>query len=86
MKTQIWTRVIFYITLLSAVVFMMIGILTPPQGEIHPSVLEGCGILLFFATIAQIPDFIHAGHQIKIDKGDTHIEVRKQDEEQEQEQ
>jgi hypothetical protein len=81
MKSQLWTRIVFYITLFSAVVFMLIGLLTPPPGVIDKSVLEGSGILLFFATIAQIPDFIHAGHQIKIDKGDTHIEVRKQDDE-----
>lgn len=80
MKTQVWTKVVFYITLFSAVVFMLIGLVTPPKGVIDKSVLEGSGILLFFATIAQIPDFIHAGHQIKFDKGDTHIEIRKQDE------
>lgn len=81
MTTQLWTRIVFYVTLMSAVIFMLIGLLTPPQGIIDKSVLEGSGILLFFATIAQIPDFIHAGHQIKLDKGDTHIEIRKADEE-----
>lgn len=75
--SQTWTRIVFYITLLAAVTFMLIGLLTPPPGIIDKSVLEGSGILLFFATVAQIPDFIHAGHQIKLDKGDTHIEIKK---------
>lgn len=76
-EVEIWTVIIFYITLLSAVVLMIISIIYPPKGQIDASVLQGCIILLLFATIAQIPDFIKAGHSIKVNKGDTQIEIKK---------
>ncbi len=79
LKVEIWTRIVFYITLLSAVALMIISILFPPEGQIHTSVLQGCTILLLFATVAQVPDFIKAGHSIKVNKGDTQIEITKQE-------
>ena len=51
------------------------GFFCPPIGVIDGSVLSAVGLLLMFATIDKVPDAIKAGKSIKLQRGDTSIEV-----------
>lgn len=51
------------------------------MGSIDGSVLTGCGLLFAFGTLAQIPIIIEVAGYAKITRGDTTIEISKEDEE-----
>lgn len=68
----------FYITLTVSLMLIVGGFLVPPLGIIDGSVLTAAGLLLMFATLAQIPAIIDAaknGKSIKLTKGDFSAEV-----------
>lgn len=68
----------FYITLTVSLMLIVGGFLVPPLGIIDGSVLTAVGLLLIFATLAQVPDIIDAarnGKSIKLMKGDFEMEV-----------
>lgn len=65
----------FYICLLMSVVLLVGGFLTPPMAVIDGSVLEGCGILFGFGTVAQIPVVITSAKSVKVQHGNTTIEA-----------
>lgn len=57
---------------------MLAGFFAPPLGIIDGSVLTAVGLLLMFATLAQVPAIIDAarnGKSIKLTKGDFSAEV-----------
>ena len=63
----------FRITLVLSILLLSAGFLCPPLGVIDSSVLTAVGLLLAFATLAQVPDIIHsvgAGKTIRLQKGD----------------
>lgn len=66
---------VFYITFVLSVVLIVSGFLIPPTGIIDGSVLTAVGELLMFSVIAKIPDAIKAGKSVKIQKGDSSIEI-----------
>lgn len=66
---------IFRITFVLSVALIVGGFFCPPIGEIDGSVLSAVGLLLMFATIDKIPEAVKAGKSIKVQKGDTSIEV-----------
>ena len=51
----------------------------PPRGEIDGSVLTAVGELLLFPSLAFGFRAIMAGMELHITKGDTHIEITKDD-------
>ena len=55
------------------------GFLMPPRGEIDGSVLTAVGELLLFPSLAFGFRAIMAGMELHITKGDTHIEITKDD-------
>lgn len=68
----------FYITLTVSLMLIVGGFLVPPLGIIDGSVLTAVGLLLMFATLAQVPNIIDAarnGKSIKLTKGDFTAEV-----------
>lgn len=68
----------FYITLTVSLMLIVGGFLVPPLGIIDGSVLTAVGLLLMFATLAQVPNIIDAarnGKNIKLTKGDFTAEV-----------
>lgn len=68
----------FYITLSVSLMLIVGGFLVPPVGIIDGSVLTAVGLLLMFATLAQVPAIIEAawnGKSIKLTKGDFSAEV-----------
>lgn len=66
---------VFTITFILSVALIIGGFFCPPIGVIDGSVLSAVGLLLMFATIDKIPDAVKAGKSIKLQKGDTSIEV-----------
>ena len=55
------------------------GFIMPPQGEIDGSVLTAVGELILFPSLAFGFRAIMAGMELHITKGDTHIEISRDD-------
>ena len=66
---------VFTITFILSVALIIGGFFCPPIGVIDGSVLSAVGLLLMFATIDKVPEAIKAGKSIKLQRGDTSIEV-----------
>ena len=66
---------IFYLNLAVSILLIIVGFVVPPTGVIDGSVLTAVGLLLMFAVIEKIPEAIKAGRNIKVQKGDTSLEV-----------
>lgn len=66
---------VFYITFALSVVLIVSGFLIPPTGIIDGSVLTAVGELLMFSVVARIPEAIKAGRNIKLQKGDSSVEI-----------
>ena len=65
----------FYNNLGVRILLIVGGFLVPPVGIIDGSVLTAVGLLLMFSVIEKIPEAIKAGRNIKVQKGDTSLEV-----------
>lgn len=65
----------FYVTLSISIALIVGGFIVPPTGEIDGSALTAVGLLLMFAVVEKIPEAIAAGRSVKIQKGDTSVEV-----------
>ena len=71
----------FRITLGLSISLIVGGFFCPPIGIIDSSVLTAVGLLLAFATLAQVPLLIEAakhGKHIRLQKGDFSAEVSSQ--------
>lgn len=69
---------IFYTTLVLSILLLVVGFLSPPMGVIDSSVLTAVGLLLTFATLAQLPQLLKTitqGRTIRLTKGDMTAEV-----------
>lgn len=69
----------FYTTLVLSILLLVGGFLSPPMGIIDSSVLTAVGLLLSFATLAQLPQTLKAiaqGRTIRLTKGDLTAEVK----------
>ena len=51
------------------------GFLVLPLGIIDGSVLTAVGLLLMFSVIEKIPEAVKAGRNIKLQKGDSSVEI-----------
>jgi len=69
----------FMICFTVSVLLIVAGFLMPPRGEIDGSVLTAVGELLLFPSLAFGFRAIMAGMELHITKGDTHIEISKDD-------
>ena len=67
----------FWITLITSIGLVVSGFCVPPTGVIDGSVLKAVGLLLGFATIAQIPVIIEVAGYFRMTKGDLVIETAK---------
>lgn len=65
----------FYITLATSLMLIVGGFLVPPVGVIDGSVLTAVGLLLMFSVIEKVPEAIKAGRNIKLQKGDSSVEI-----------
>lgn len=65
----------FYVNLVISILLIVGGFLVPPVGIIDGSVLTTVGLLLMFSVIEKIPEAIKAGKNIKVQKGDSSVEI-----------
>lgn len=66
---------VFYLNLVVSIALIVGGFFVPPVGVIDGSVLTAVGELLMFSVIARIPEAIKAGKSVKIQKGDSSVEI-----------
>ena len=66
---------VFYVNLVVSICLIVGGFFVPPLGVIDGSVLTAVGLLLMFSVIAKIPEAIKAGKNIKVQKGDSSVEI-----------
>lgn len=67
----------FWLTLVTSIGLVIAGFCVPPTGIIDGSVLKSVGLLLGFATLAQIPIIIEVAGYFRMTKGDLVIETSK---------
>lgn len=70
----------FWICLIVTIGLLIGGFFTPPMGAIDGSLLTAAGILFAFSTLAQIPIIIEVAGYAKISRGDTTIEISRDEE------
>ena len=70
---------IYRITLVVSILLIVGGFFCPPMGSIDGSVLTAVGLLLMFAVVEKLPEAIAAGRSVKIQRGDTSVEVTGKD-------
>ena len=70
---------VFYINLVVSILLIVGGFFCPPMGSIDGSVLTAVGLLLLFSFVEKLPEAIAAGKSVKIQKGDTSLEVSGKD-------
>ncbi len=64
-----------------SVILLIAGFLLPPMGVIDGSVLTAVGELLLFPVVIYAFRAIELGLEVKIQKGDTTVEIHKDDDE-----
>lgn len=72
-------RMVTGVCFLISVVLLIAGFLMPPMGVIDGSVLTAVGELLLFPVIIYGFRAIELGLEVKIQKGDTTVEIHKDD-------
>ena len=66
---------VYRINLIVSILLIVGGFIVPPTGVIDGSVLTAVGLLLMFSLIEKLPEAIAAGRSVKIQRGDTSLEV-----------
>ena len=77
--TCCFCRIVTGVCFLISVVLLIAGFLLPPMGVIDGSVLTAVGELLLFPVIIYGFRAIELGLEVKIQKGDTSVEIHKDD-------
>lgn len=76
---------VFLVCLLTSVGLILASFVTPPMWIIDGSVLAAIGELFGFASLGEVAAAIERGHSASISHGSTTIEIRKEEEEVENE-
>lgn len=79
-RTFLMSRITFAVCFFVSVGLIVGGFFTPPMGAIDGSCLTAVGELLLFPTILYAYRAIELGLSVKFQKGETSIEISKQDE------
>jgi predicted Kef-type K+ transport protein len=80
-RTFLMSRITFAICFFVSVGLIIGGFFVPPMGIIDGSVLTAVGELLLFPTLLYAYRAIELGLRVKFQKGETSIEISKQDDE-----
>ena len=72
-------RLVTAVCFIISVALLIVGFLLPPMGVIDGSVLTAVGELLLFPVIIYGFRAIELGLEVKIQKGDTSVEIHKDD-------
>ena len=76
---------VFMVCLLTSVGLIVTSFFIPPLAVVDGSVLAAVGELFGFAALAEVAAAIERGHSATISHGNTSIEIRKEEEEAEDE-
>lgn len=71
--------ILFAVTTFAAIGLFVAGFFVPPMGAIDGSVLKAGGLLLGFASVAQVPELSKHGTDLKIQHGQTSLSVNNSD-------
>ena len=83
-KQCCFCRIVTAICFVISVLLIIAGFLIPPMGVIDGSVLTAVGELLLFPVVIYGFRAIELGLEVKIQKGDTSVEIHKDDEDKNQ--
>lgn len=72
-------RIVTAVCFIISVLLIIVGFLLPPTGAIDGSVLTAVGELLLFPVVIYGFRAIELGLEVKIQKGDTTVEIHKDD-------
>lgn len=75
LKAATINNVWFWVFGVTAILLIILSLLMPPIGEIHPSVIQAVGELFGFATLGTIIYGINRGIDAKIKHKDTEISI-----------
>lgn len=78
-KQCCFCRIVTAICFVISVLLIIAGFLIPPMGVIDGSVLTAVGELLLFPVVIYGFRAIELGLEVKIQKGDTSVEIHKDD-------
>ncbi len=70
---------IFALTTVCAIALFIGGFFVPPMGVIDGSVLKAGGLLLGFASVAQVPELSRRGTDVRLQHGQTSLTVNNPD-------
>lgn len=71
-------KYVFLICLIISVILLVISWIAPPPFEISSSVIAGVGELFAFAALGEVCAALERGMSAKISRGDTSVEVFKE--------
>lgn len=74
-----WSRVLFWVLLWVSIMLVVASFIIPPLGVIDPSVLAAIGEIMGFASIGMAFECVFCGFDVKMQKGDTTIEINSDD-------
>lgn len=73
------SSILFAVTTFAAIGLFVAGFFVPPTGAIDGSVLKAGGLLLGFASVAQVPELARRGTDVKFQHGQTSLTVNNPD-------
>lgn len=82
-RTYLLSRITFCVCFFVSVGLIIGGFFVPPMGSIDGSVLTSIGELLLFPTLLYAFRAIELGLRVKFQKGETSIEISKEDDDDE---
>lgn len=80
-KNAVEKNLSFWVCLCISICLLIASFILPPTGVIDPSVLAGVGELFAFGSLGTVIYAIKNGTSAKVTHGDTTLEVKKNDEE-----
>ena len=83
-RTYLLSRITFAVCFFVSVGLIVGGFFVPPMGIIDGSVLKAVGELLLFPTLLYGFRAIELGLTIKFQKGDTTVEIHREEQEEEE--
>lgn len=83
-RTYLLSRITFAVCFFVSVGLIVGGFFVPPMGIIDGSVLKAVGELLLFPTLLYAFRAIELGLTIKFQKGDTTVEIHREDQDTEE--
>lgn len=79
---SIWSnlnKITFFTCLIISIGLLIASFVIPPPGAIHPSVLQGCAILMGYATLSAVIHSINKGSDVTFKKGDMEVTLNNPD-------